>query len=63
MNILDSIVVTAKAADVIFNFATFGWTKKHVIRLGISIISFGAIAIMIAVANKKETKKDKNSVD
>lgn len=60
MNILDSIVVTAKAADVIFNFATFGWTKKHVIRLIISIASFGAVAIMIAATNKKEAKEAKS---
>lgn len=57
MNILDSIIVTAKAADVIFNFATFGWTKKAVARLIISVVAFGTAAVLIAVTNKKEAKE------
>ena len=60
MNIADAIITASSAADTVFNFTTFNWTKKKVICLAATTLIFmgGAVALSIFGNKSKNTASD-----
>jgi hypothetical protein len=62
MIIFEAICITAKAADTIFQFATFTWTKKNVIKLAVTTAIFVGSVAYVAMKAKKEKNSDADAV-
>lgn len=63
MIILESICMVAKAADTIFQFATFKWSKSNIIKLAVSTAIFVGSAAYLAMKAKKEKEESNSDAD
>ena len=56
MNVIDAVATTTNVADVVHKFATFPWTKKTLIQLGIVVAVVSTASAVLYVINNAENK-------
>ena len=62
MMIFEAIAITANAANCIFQFAAFAWTKANIIKLVVTAAIFIASTAFIAAKAKKEKAMEEGAI-
>ena len=57
MNFLKAISTVTSAADTVFGFATFNWTKKNVVLLAVTSVVLTGVTAIVAKISSNESEE------
>lgn len=58
MDILNTLNTVTNTANTVYEFATFDWNKKTVLRLAITAAALVGVTVILAKLNSKDQEQD-----